>query len=239
MHRTGIQLSGSPKSILDKDPRPIIEALGIELLEIPTLHDFGALYQAYRAAYELARSSRPSMIYPVGFHSTADQPVDLHRFGRRYGIGAELETFAAANGVALDTEIWIPGSLMSFGDVQSMIECVFLVNQLPGGKGHHDGHMKDREVDAVLANPMLQPSEAQKQALAVLCQQPKRSVLTRARPAPARRPPRGAGRRAGRANPRRGPALRPRRGPPPPCGRPTKGGGYLLSTYLPPLPTWM
>ena len=183
MHRNGIQLSGSTKSILDKDPRPIIEALGIELLEIPTLHDFGALYQAYRAAYELARSGRPSMIYPVGFQSTADQPVDLHSFGRRYGIGAELETFAAANGVALDTEIWIPGSLMSFGDVQSMIECVFLVNQLPGGKGHHDGHMKNREVDAVLANPMLQLSEAQKQALAALRQQPKRSVLTRARPA--------------------------------------------------------
>ena len=61
MHRNGIQLSGSTKSILDKDPRPIIEALGIELLEIPTLHDFGALYQAYRAAYELASSQWQTM----------------------------------------------------------------------------------------------------------------------------------------------------------------------------------
>ncbi|TFG98873.1 MAG: hypothetical protein E4H13_09430, partial [Calditrichales bacterium] len=50
MHRNGIQLSGSNRQIMDKDPRPIIESLGIRLLELPSLHDAEGLYQAYREA---------------------------------------------------------------------------------------------------------------------------------------------------------------------------------------------
>ncbi len=184
MHRNGIQLSGSTKSIMDKDPRSIIEALGLAVIEIPTLHDCTALYQAYREGYALAREGRPSLIYPVGFTSHNDHPVDLKSFGVRYGISGELEAFAEAHQVALDTQVWIPGSLMSFGDVHSMMECVFLVNQLPGGEGHHDGHLKGRDVDQVLANPMLQETEAQSQALAARRRQPKRTVVTRARPVP-------------------------------------------------------
>ena len=50
----------------------------------------------------------------------------------------------------------IPGSLMSFRDPHAMLECLFYVNELPGGEAHHDGGMKGRDHAAVLANPMLQ-----------------------------------------------------------------------------------
>jgi len=184
MHRNGIQLSGSTKSILDKDPRLMISAMGIEIIEIPTLHDTAALYQAYRHAYSLAQKGRANMIFPVGYTSAGGNKVTVATLGETYGIGAEVEAFAAKNSVALDTEIWIPGSLMSFRDVESMIECVFLVNELPGGKGHHDGHMQGRDLDQVLANPMFQPNAAQQAALTTLQGQPKRTVVTHARSAP-------------------------------------------------------
>ena len=45
---------------------------------------------------------------------------------------------------------------MSFRDVLAMIECVFYVNDLPGGEGQHDGGMKGKDAATVLANPMLQ-----------------------------------------------------------------------------------
>ena len=44
---------------------------------------------------------------------------------------------------------------MSFRDSLGMIQCLFYVNELPGGEGHHDGGMKGRDGAAVLANPML------------------------------------------------------------------------------------
>lgn len=177
MHRNGIQLSGSNKQILDKDPRPIIRAMGIEIIETPSLHDHAALYQAYRKAYALAQAGRPSMIYPTGSYAT------LAQFAQAHGITAQTEALARKNNVELDTNVWIPGSLMSYRDVECMLECVFLVNGLPGGKGHHDGHMMGRDATALLANPMMQFSAAQKSALDNLRAQPARVVVTKARPA--------------------------------------------------------
>lgn len=184
MHRNGIQLSGSNRQIMDRDPRPIIASFGIEILEIPSLHDAAALYRAYRQAWELAGQGKASMIYPTGYRSNQDETVDLTTLGARYNIEAEVAAFAAKNGVAMDTEIWIPGALMSYRDVTPMLECIFLVNELPGGKGHHDGSMKGRDEAAVLANPMLQLSPEQEAALQALKAQPAQTVVTRARPNP-------------------------------------------------------
>ncbi|MSR81979.1 MAG: hypothetical protein EXS58_03535 [Candidatus Latescibacteria bacterium] len=184
MHRNGIQLSGSTRSIMDRDPRRIIGALGIEILEIPTLLDTAALYQAYRQAFALAQEGKPSLIYPVGWSSKGADKITLKTFGQRYGILPQLEAFAGKHQVAMDQEVWVPGSLMSFRDVIPMIECVFLVNQLPGGEGHHDGHMKGRKEEEVLAGPLLQQSPAQQQALEALRRQSPRIVVTQPRPAP-------------------------------------------------------
>ena len=181
MHRNGIQLSGSTESILDKDPRPMVAAMGIEIIEVKSLHDMSGLYRAYRRAYNLAQRGRPSMIYPTGKETT------LTKFAKAHGIEAIVSDFAAQNGVALDKKVWIPGSLMSYGDVEAMLECIFLVNKLPGGKGHHDGHMKGRDVGAVLKNPMLTSNGAQKRALSDLQRRAKRTVVTKARPAPGSR----------------------------------------------------
>ena len=71
-------------------------------------------------------------------------------FGERYGISSDLEAFAAAHSVSLDTRIVIPGSLMSFRDTRAMIECVFYVNGLAGGEAHHDGGMKGKDPATVL-----------------------------------------------------------------------------------------
>jgi transketolase N-terminal domain/subunit/transketolase C-terminal domain/subunit len=184
MHRNGIQLSGTTKSILDKDPRTIIEAMGVTILETPTLHDAAGLYQAYREAYQLAQQGRPTLIYPVGFVSDADRVVDLNWLGTTYGILDQVQAFADTKGVAMGTGIEIPGALMSYRDVIPMLESVFLVNELPGGACHHDGNMKGRDVSAVLGNPMLTPSDAHRAALDRLARQPKNRVVTRARPAP-------------------------------------------------------
>ncbi len=178
MHRNGIQLSGTTKSILDKDPRTTIEALGVEVIEVTSLHDRAALYQAYRHGRDLAQSGRPGLIYPTGDTAT------LESFGQRYGIETDLAAFAADQGVALDTQVWIPGSLMSFRDVIPMIECLFLVNDLPGGVDHHDGNMKGRDEDAVLGHPMLQVDAAGQTALDQLRGGEPRTVVTKARPAP-------------------------------------------------------
>ncbi len=183
MHRNGIQLSGSTASIMDKDPRPVIEALGIDIIETTTLLDAAALYQAYREAYAAAQNGQPTIIYPTGYGAGDGETIDLNAFGELYGVGAETRDFAAANGVDMATQVWIPGSLMSYRDVEPMLECLFLVNDLPGGKGHHDGSMKGREEEQVLANPMLQTSPQQQAALDALRQSP-RTVVTEARPAP-------------------------------------------------------
>jgi transketolase C-terminal domain/subunit len=168
---------------MDKDPRPIIEALGIDIIETPSLHDTDALYAAYREARVLSRAGHPNLIYPTGYGVEDDAEVDLTAFADRYGIAAETATFAAANEVPMSTKVWVPGALMSYRDVECMLECVFKVNGLPGGKHHHDGHMKGRDCDAVLANPMLQLSAAQADALAAARAEPARSVVTAARPA--------------------------------------------------------
>lgn len=181
MHRNGIQLSGSTQSILDKDPRPMVAAMGIEIIEVKSLHDMAGLYKAYRKAYALAQRGRPSMIYPTG------EEMTLAKFAKAHGIEAAVGDMAGQNGVALDAKVWIPGSLMSYGDVEAMLECILLVNNLPGGKGHHDGHMKGRDVESVLSNPMLTLSGAHKRALSALQRRAKRTVVTKARPAPGSR----------------------------------------------------
>jgi len=183
MHRNGIQLSGSTRSIMDKDPRPITRALGVEILEIPSLHDTASLYGAYRQAYTLAQQGRPSLIYPTGYRSEKGRRVDLRAFGEMHGIPEAVATFAAKHDVPLDREVWVPGSLMSFRDVGPMLECLFLVNGLPGGAGHHDGHMKGRSADEVLSSPMFRMTGAQAEALKRLRTQTPGQVVTEARPA--------------------------------------------------------
>src|SRR5262249_26725849 len=97
-------------------------------------------------------------------------------------IGAEVDAFANKHSVPLDTRIHVPGSLMSFRDSLGMIECVFYVNNLPGGEGQHDGGMKGRDGAAALANPMLQLSAEEQDALKRLRECPKKTVITEARP---------------------------------------------------------
>ena len=183
MHRNGIQLSGATRSIMDKDPRPVIESLGVRILEIPTLHDPAALYAAYREGWRLAQEGTPNLIYPTGYRSHEEHGViDLNWFGEKYRIRPRVEALASSHGVSMDRPVWVPGSLMSYGDEGPMVECVFLVNDLPGGVGHHDGHMKGRDEAAVLAEPMLQFSPAQKAVLDGLRKASPRIVVTEARP---------------------------------------------------------
>jgi transketolase len=178
MHRNGIQLSGSTRSIMDKDPRPVIKSLGIEIIELVSLHDHQALFQAYKQAAALAKQGKPSLIYPTGFECT------LTELGETYGIGLEVSNMADEHGVTMDTKITVPGSLMSWRDVMPMLECIFLVNELPGGEGHHDGHMKGRELSEVLSNPMFQDDEAEIAAISRLKDAEPRVVVTKKRPAP-------------------------------------------------------
>jgi transketolase len=183
MHRNGIQLSGTTAQIMDKDPRPVIESLGIEVLEIASLHDRAALFAAYHDAMERSRAGRPSLIYPVGYASTAERPVTVRTFGDMYGIEEATDHFAAKHGVSLETPIWIPGSLMSFRDAHAMLECVFYVNRLRGGEGHHDGGMKGRDAESVLSNPMLRITVEEQRTLEALEGEAPRIVVTKARPA--------------------------------------------------------
>ena len=182
MHRNGIQLSGTTAKIMNKDVRPIASSLGIEILEIPSLHERPQLFAAYARAFALAKAGKPSLIYPVGFGSHVGARVTVGDFAKKYGIEQEADHFAAKTKVPLDQEVQIPGSLMSYRDPHAMLECLFYVNGLPGGEAHHDGGMKGRDHAAVLANPMLQLSDAERQALAALSAQPKRIVDQHARP---------------------------------------------------------
>jgi transketolase N-terminal domain/subunit/transketolase C-terminal domain/subunit len=179
MHRNGIQLSGTTRQMTMADPRPVIEALGIQILETPSLYDVGALWQTLREASSLARNGVPSLIFPTG-----KTDVTLAQIGERFDIGDDLSAFASKNAVAMDTSVWLPGCLMSYRDLPSMMECLFYVNGLPGGKAHHDGHMKGRDLDALLANPMLQLSPKQAAALERWRSLAPVSVTTSARPAP-------------------------------------------------------
>jgi transketolase N-terminal domain/subunit/transketolase C-terminal domain/subunit len=182
MHRNGIQLSGPTHKIMDKDPRPIIKSLGVEVLEIDTLHDRKALLSAYKEAFGRARAGHPTLIYPLGSQSKPGRAVTLNTLADTYGIRSEVQAFAEKHKAAMETSIWIPGSLMSFRDVHSMLECIFYVNDLPGGEGHHDGGMKGRDGNAVLANPMLQLTSAEESALSSLRAKAQRVVVTEARP---------------------------------------------------------
>ncbi len=178
MHRNGIQLSGSTNSIMAKDPRKIIESMGITIIETPSLHKCKTLYKAYQEGFELAQSGKPNLIYPTGSNLT------IREFADHHGIIEDASSFAEKHNVSIDSKIWIPGSLMSYRDVESMLECIFLVNELRGGAGHHDGHMKERDVSRVLNNPMLRLNSKQKSALANYRSKPKRNVKTQARPKP-------------------------------------------------------
>jgi transketolase N-terminal domain/subunit/transketolase C-terminal domain/subunit len=183
MHRNGIQLSGPTRQILDRDPRPYVAACGIEVLEIPSLHERATLFGAYREAFARATAGRPTLIYPVGYSSTGAATITVGTFGEMYGIGEYAAAFCAEHGVSLDTGVWIPGSLMSFRDPDAMLECLFLVNGLPGGEGHHDGGMKGRDAARVLSNPMLALGADEQAALDRLRAAAPRDVATIARPA--------------------------------------------------------
>src|SRR4030095_806881 len=178
MHRNGIQLSGTTARIMNKDPRPIVKALGLEGVEIRSLHHGRELFDAYKHAYALAREGKPSLIYPVGFNAT------VHEFAAHYGIVNEAEHFCQKKHVAIETTVKVPGSLMSYRDPHAMLECLFYVNELPGGEAHHDGGMKGPDPAAARANPMLQISADEQKALDRLKQQPKRIVVSKARPKP-------------------------------------------------------
>ncbi len=177
MHRNGIQLSAPTMKIMDKDPRPIVASLGVEVLEIVSLHDRQQLFDAYRTAFKLAGQGRPSLIYPTGTRTK------ISSFGTAWGISEEARLFAEKHNVDPDTEVWVPGSLMSFRDPRAMLECVFYVNGLAGGEGHHDGGMKGRDGQATLSNPMLRLTAGEEAALESLRSKAPRIIVTSSRPA--------------------------------------------------------
>jgi transketolase N-terminal domain/subunit/transketolase C-terminal domain/subunit len=183
MHRNGIQLSGSTRHIMNQDPRAIISSFGIRILEIRSFHERRALFDAYRDAFASAQNGRPTLIYPTGWGFPGDAPVTIEDFGKRYDIVEETRAFAAEHKVAIDTRIWIPGSLMSFRDVRAMLQCLFYVNDLPGGEAHHDGGMKGRDPQQVLSNRLLAITPEETARVEALKKQPARKVVTTARPA--------------------------------------------------------
>ena len=183
MQRNGIQLSDSNKNVMDKDPRPMVEAMGVEIIELNALFDTAEMYKAYKHAHNRAMEGRPTMIFPTGYSSSDSEKVDFNWLANRFGIGAEVEAITGKNGVSMDQEIWVPGSLMSYRDIVPMLECVLLVNDLPGGVDHHDGHMKGRDEAEVLGNVMLTRDEAQQAAFDEISGAAKAEVTTNARPA--------------------------------------------------------
>jgi transketolase N-terminal domain/subunit/transketolase C-terminal domain/subunit len=184
MHRNGIQLSGTTRHIMNQDPRSIIASFGVKILEIRSFHERRELFAAYCEAFRNAQNGEPTLIYPTGWgHSSDDRPATIEEFGRRYGIADETRKFAQDHDVPLDRAIWIPGSLMSFRDVTAMLQCLFYVNDLPGGEAHHDGGMKGRDAQAVLSNRLLQMTPEETARLQELRAQPPRVVVTSARPA--------------------------------------------------------
>src|SRR6185436_9089087 len=129
-----------------------------------------------------AQAGHPTLIYPTGWGFPGDAAVTIEDFGRKYGIVEPARKFAADHGVPFDKKIWIPGSLMSFRDVVGMLMCLFYVNDLPGGEGQHDGGMKGRDPQAVLGTPLMTLTADETAALDALSRQPKRTVITEARP---------------------------------------------------------
>ena len=184
MHRNGIQLSGTTRHIMNQDPRRIIASFGVKILELRSLHERRELFAAYCEAFRNAQNGEPTLIYPTGWgHAAGDRPATIEEFGQRYGIVEETRKFAQDHDVPLDRAIWIPGSLMSFRDVQAMLQCLFYVNDLPGGEAHHDGGMKGRDAQAVLSSRLLAMTPEETGRLQALRAQPPRVVVTAARPA--------------------------------------------------------
>jgi transketolase N-terminal domain/subunit/transketolase C-terminal domain/subunit len=183
MHRNGIQLSGTTKRIMNQDPRPIVASFGIRILEIRSFHHRRELFAAYTEAFKLAQEGQPALIYPTGYGFPGDAPVTIDHFGEQYDIVDETRAFAEEHKVQTGTRIWIPGSLMSFRDVRAMLQCLFYVNELPGGEAHHDGGMKGRDAQAVLSGRMLKMTDAESASLEALRKGAKRTVVTSARPA--------------------------------------------------------
>jgi len=177
MHRNHIQLSGTTARIMDRDPRPIIASLGVEILEIESLHNRQDLFRAYAHAAAAARAGTPTLIYPVG------NAVTIADFAAQHGISDSATHFCARHNVSLDTRVTVPGSLMSYRDDHAMLECLFYVNELPGGEAHHDGGMKGRDGARTLANPMLALSSAEHDAVEQLRRSAPRVVEQKARPA--------------------------------------------------------
>ena len=194
MHRNGIQLSNTTEKIMNKDPRPIIESLGVTIIEISSFHDKDALFGAYKEATKLATNGTPSLIYPLGFgdkdslgkdssgKDSLGKKTTVKSFGEIYGIEKEVAEFATKHAVELEKEIWVPGSLMSFRDSHAMIECVFYVNNLSGGEAHHDGGMKGRDVAKVLSSSMIEITAEEEKSFEALKSQPPRIIKSTARP---------------------------------------------------------
>jgi transketolase N-terminal domain/subunit/transketolase C-terminal domain/subunit len=182
MHRNGVQLSAPTEKIVHRDARAIVKAIGLEVLEIPSIHDHAALVAAYTEGFALAKKGQPSMIYPVGYTSDGSRKVTLATYGEMYGMTADVEEAAKKQNIPMSTEVWIPGALMSFRDAHSMVECLFYVNNLPGGEGQHDGGMKGRDEAQVLSHPLLQLTAAESAKLDALRAAPPRIVTTTARP---------------------------------------------------------
>ncbi|MCH2665459.1 thiamine pyrophosphate-dependent enzyme, partial [bacterium] len=86
MNRNGIQLSETTANVVDKDPRILVSAMGVDILEVASLHDQSALFDAYREAASSARGGKPVMIYPTG-----EEGVTLADFGQSIGVSSELE----------------------------------------------------------------------------------------------------------------------------------------------------
>jgi transketolase C-terminal domain/subunit len=168
---------------MNQDPRSIISSFGIRILEIRSLLERRALFAAYREAFTSAQDGHPTLIYPTGWGFQGDSPCTIADFGQKYDIVDETRAFAEENTVAIDTRVWIPGSLMSFRDVRAMLQCLFYVNDLPGGEAHHDGGMKGRDPQSVLSNRMLAITPDESARVDALRKQPARKVITTARPA--------------------------------------------------------
>ncbi len=181
MCRNGIQHTNTTKLVIDADPRKIIEAFGVRILEISTLYDSCALFGAHREAVD---TEGPVLIYPTGFQSTSEARITLNSFGEMYAIESQLKEFASHWKVPLDAEIWIPGSLMSYRDVFCMLESLFLVNNLPGGANHHDGHLIGRNLEKVLSSSPCTFTPSQAEALQELRSIEPISISINARPIP-------------------------------------------------------
>ena len=64
------------------------------MLEIPSLHDVGALFDAYREEAKRGACGTSDDDLPRGLRSTEGSPVTLETFGELYGVTEELSAFA-------------------------------------------------------------------------------------------------------------------------------------------------